>query len=266
MQVLDQASRGPSGALEVFWTVTPGLATVGASLMILSVAFDPFAQQILSYPTRRVRAWNETAYVQTAENYTSSWATGAVDSFTLAIERQLESSMQMAIFSGLAQTNAPLDPVCTSADCEYDEFVTLGVCAECENVTNLTHQSCVPETNFNKTAGSHLWMEKTPTNCTYTSPSGHQLSPKVFEIAGWQILDDGNDDNYDNDDSFIVIRQPWTSSINTKPQSAPNFVPAKLASFFGAKYDFGQVYDPKNCTIPEEKPTLMECCVFFREK
>jgi len=60
MQVLDQASRGPRSASEAIWSMTPGLATAGALLMIFSVAINSFAQQILAFPLRNVLAPIET--------------------------------------------------------------------------------------------------------------------------------------------------------------------------------------------------------------
>lgn len=55
-QVFDDASRGPLGALKVFWSLKARtlLATIGALLILLALAMDPFAQQVLSFPMRTV--------------------------------------------------------------------------------------------------------------------------------------------------------------------------------------------------------------------
>lgn len=66
--LLDQASRGPWGSLEILWRVRSFLALAGAALMATAVAIDPFAQQILAFPSRQVQALNETAYVQKAQD------------------------------------------------------------------------------------------------------------------------------------------------------------------------------------------------------
>ena len=76
MQAIDQASRGPLGSLEVlfrgmFGFKTGKLTLVGAFLTILALAADPFAQQILKFPSRTVPAQNGTAEVQTAIEYYS---------------------------------------------------------------------------------------------------------------------------------------------------------------------------------------------------
>lgn len=52
LQVFDNASRGPSGALFFFWKARKGasfVAYVGCLITIAAIALDPFTQQILSY-------------------------------------------------------------------------------------------------------------------------------------------------------------------------------------------------------------------------
>lgn len=143
--MLEQASRGPWGALEVFWTLRPGLATIGAVLMIIAVAIDPFAQQILVYPSREVQAYNETAYAQYAHEYMPAWSTGsAADSSQSEVRlSEVEPTRQVAIMSGLSQTSSPLDPECSSGTCEYPNFVSLGVCSQCKDITQTAQQHCV---------------------------------------------------------------------------------------------------------------------------
>lgn len=146
MQMLDQASRGPWGAIEVIWRVKPGLATVGAILTILAVAVDPFAQQILAFPSNRVQLHNETAYVQAAHGYITAWSRAG--DFRLEgtqhelSPNEIEPTMQLAILNGLAQTYKPLGPVCPTKDCEYPDFVTFGTCSTCEDVTAASTQMC----------------------------------------------------------------------------------------------------------------------------
>ena len=51
---IDEASRGPWGAFQLlyrFWDGRTILASVGAFIVLVSLAVDPFTQQILSYPS-----------------------------------------------------------------------------------------------------------------------------------------------------------------------------------------------------------------------
>jgi hypothetical protein len=55
MQVFDNASRGPLGALTMlFHHSEKPLVSLGAALTILMLAFEPFVQQILSYPLQYI--------------------------------------------------------------------------------------------------------------------------------------------------------------------------------------------------------------------
>lgn len=56
MQLFDEASRGPWGALKLVWrlNVRAFVAAFGAMTVAPTLAMDPFSQQLLSYPTRQV--------------------------------------------------------------------------------------------------------------------------------------------------------------------------------------------------------------------
>jgi hypothetical protein len=71
LEVYDEATRGPWGSLKLLFTMrhTALLAALGAFITIVSIAIDPFAQQIISNVTRTVVAQNETASYQVAHTY-----------------------------------------------------------------------------------------------------------------------------------------------------------------------------------------------------
>ena len=55
MQVFDDASRGPWGSMTLLISLRARpVASIGALVTILALAFDPFVQLILTYPTRMV--------------------------------------------------------------------------------------------------------------------------------------------------------------------------------------------------------------------
>ncbi|KAJ5519837.1 hypothetical protein N7463_000290 [Penicillium fimorum] len=73
MQVFDQASRRSRGSLELLWFIAPSLASIGAVLTILSIAMDPFAQQIMSFQSQSVLAKNATIFAPRAQEYPMLW-------------------------------------------------------------------------------------------------------------------------------------------------------------------------------------------------
>lgn len=73
LQLLDEASRGPWGSLMLLsdiriraWT-----ARALAIVSLVSLGFDPSAQQILEFPTREIRLNNASASIGVASSYTS---------------------------------------------------------------------------------------------------------------------------------------------------------------------------------------------------
>lgn len=68
IQTFDDASRGPMGAAKlVMQTSAFHLATLGGIITILALVMDPFAQQILAYPSRnvlsgRAEVWRAQSY------------------------------------------------------------------------------------------------------------------------------------------------------------------------------------------------------------
>jgi hypothetical protein len=73
VQVFDDASRGPWGAFELIWRlhVRTKLATWGSIITIMTLAMGPFAQQLLSYPSRDVLASDAIFY--TSHIYDSAY-------------------------------------------------------------------------------------------------------------------------------------------------------------------------------------------------
>lgn len=73
MQSFDDASRGPLGSVAFFWKGrkygTLGLLTyVGCVLTIAAVALDPFAQQVISFPSKQTELDGE-ALVKRSQVY-----------------------------------------------------------------------------------------------------------------------------------------------------------------------------------------------------
>jgi hypothetical protein len=73
LQTFDSASRGPWGSFVFAARMHNAkfrlLATLGAGLTVLTTAFEPFAQQVIEFPSRVVVLGNETAYVRTAKAF-----------------------------------------------------------------------------------------------------------------------------------------------------------------------------------------------------
>lgn len=258
-QVLDQASRGPWGALQVFWTIKSGFAIVAAALTILSLALDPFAQQILHFPSREVVMHNETAYIPRALVYVPDQV-----SDTYGSDQTMDQSMQVAFFTGLAGTSDPLKPTCSTGHCEFPDFSSLGICENCQDVTEQTVQDCQPlspsanfefhDILFDDDEERFKEFYSVPANCTYLTPSGFEFTPDIVDLY---ILSDP--DGLDPALDRLGIRlQPLTSISNYTGDLSLRF-----AAF---KYMDELVYSPKNLSTIGQKPEITECYLSICEK
>ena len=122
--------------------------------MIIAVAVDPMAQQPLAYPSRQVLAYNETTFVPYTHEYICRRGQRIVrhtaHSWKLDLS-QVEPTLQVAIMGGLTQTSTPLEPDCSSGTRDYPDFVSLGVCSSCEDITEAAAQSCVVDRSADST-------------------------------------------------------------------------------------------------------------------
>ncbi|KAJ5738207.1 hypothetical protein N7493_001362 [Penicillium malachiteum] len=135
----------------------------------------------------------------------------------------------MAILEGLAGSSTGLEPVCSTGDCEYPDFTSLGICSYCEDVTAKSTQVC------SVTITEKLGNTSLPVDCSYTPPNGMKIEPQL-------------------------TRSPWTSIANLSLIETENVLYS--VSFYSAKYeDPALIYTTQNTTKWEKKPALTECSI-----
>jgi hypothetical protein len=71
-EVFDGASRGVWGSILLLTTVKWNLATIGAFVTILRLAFSPFAQQVVLIEQRNITSSVDTATFGYSHNYSRS--------------------------------------------------------------------------------------------------------------------------------------------------------------------------------------------------
>ncbi|KAK5329088.1 hypothetical protein LTR70_000924 [Exophiala xenobiotica] len=158
MQQLDLASRSAAGSISLLLSLQGGfIGSVGAIIAVLMLAVGPFAQQVLKVSLDQSfsmnasigRAMNATEYVARSGSYVTA---------TLP----MRSAMYNAIF-GFSTNGSLSDPPfsCPTGNCTWDPFLTLGVCSECTNITNLLHGIAV---NSDEEFSSIWWTLPTQYN------------------------------------------------------------------------------------------------------
>lgn len=69
LDILDEASRGPFGAIKILVQIPWGLATVGAVIVLLAVAIDVFAQQVVKLEQDLLQVDDGSATFRYAQSY-----------------------------------------------------------------------------------------------------------------------------------------------------------------------------------------------------
>ncbi|CUS07400.1 unnamed protein product [Tuber aestivum] len=147
VEVYNQASRGPLGALKLCWRQKGwGLGCLGAILMVCSMGLGVAQQQLLSYPSRSIVQPGSTSTVTRAErfdtyqNVTSSGTTTPEVSFSL-LSSIYNAALSNSSTGESSTVNQPFF-TCTSGTCDFPPFATLAVCSECFDVSDKVQSSC----------------------------------------------------------------------------------------------------------------------------
>ncbi|KAL4924581.1 DUF3176 domain-containing protein [Aspergillus undulatus] len=164
MQLFDNASRGPLGSLFVLLQHKGrSLVSLGAIVTILALMFDPFMQQLVTYPTRQAVAKAD-----------SSDAT-AKQAFFFYLNTET-SDFQAMVSTGIwAESPDQLKPnvTCSSGNCEWEAFESVGICSQCEDITSLTKLECRPLRATDTT------LEQNSTDCEIIPPQGESANLTV---------------------------------------------------------------------------------------
>ena len=140
--------------------------------------------------------------------------------------------MQGAIFNGIYTLQSPVPFTCPTGDCHWDSFVTLGVCATCDDVTQITPVTCsqagnqwiavcdyVTPKGFNLSAGYSLsgaGSYQTMINVTATSPVSSISDPisRIFDLA--VITFPTAETNLDNESALedVTSADVWECSLS----------------------------------------------------
>lgn len=162
----DLASRGIWGSLQLLQR-THGLhlTSLGAVITILAAASDPFVQQTIKYRPISQAANGSLALMPRSTYYSSSGAHegagfNAVDDLT-----------QTAIYRGVYNSSSAITPTCSTGNCTFPEYRTLGICSRCSDISATIQRS--------------YWKSPYETTCNLTLPSGLEVpafSPLIMNL------------------------------------------------------------------------------------
>ncbi|KAI1126506.1 hypothetical protein F5Y10DRAFT_211333 [Nemania abortiva] len=174
-QLFDDASRGPWGSAVLLATPhTWSLVSMGALVSIFALALDPFAQQLLSYPTREIIATD--AAVQ-ASNILQ--ATSFVMDDTQRSVSDITNHFVAPLWNSESEAEGFAAVRCPTGRCAWDDFESLAMCAPCQNRTSdirLSDFSLSWNASLGRKALESIAEDIYPPRYTYTHKSEFSLN------------------------------------------------------------------------------------------
>ncbi|KAH0172827.1 hypothetical protein KCU67_g1555, partial [Aureobasidium melanogenum] len=186
----DSASRGPWGCLKVLRRChVRHLTSVGAAITILALASDPFIQQMIKFrPVTFLLTTDDAhAFIPCTNNYTLHGG---------HIGAELESLdllTQAAIYKGVYNSYSPVEATCSSGNCTFGDYRTLGMCSSCQHVSinsSDIHKTCDGNRycNYTLTDGPVMSMPGTPTILNIsTVVSGGEVNNAAPNLSGLSL-------------------------------------------------------------------------------
>lgn len=167
--------------------------------------------------------------------------------------------MTKGIINGLMRIIKPLEPYCDSTKCDIPQFVSMGICSHCADITAQAHRSCEPtDYYFFWPFILSKWQETTMSNCTYTTPRDYQLTLSLKNLMTSSEINSAQ--HSANFLSFSVTY--WSTIIGTRRQMERDAIVALLAVDLPMTL---VTYHPVNVTTIMPMPTLTECSVYYCE-
>ena len=159
LQVFDDASRGPLGAIQLLLEKTrTSIGLLGAAIVLLALVYDPFVQQVLAYPVEEIFVPSNLTWTLQAQVYPSS---GPSYISNVDMAQMLSVSLHSALWPA---STSPYEraPACASTNCTWDPLPSLGFCSTCADVSETSQiQNCSVELGtFQATSNSSSPADK----------------------------------------------------------------------------------------------------------
>ncbi|KAK4065009.1 uncharacterized protein Triagg1_8825 [Trichoderma aggressivum f. europaeum] len=203
LAIIDTASRGPLGAVQMLFRVSWGFASLSAVVVILSILTDTLVQQVVYLEPGTIYAYQE---------YSArfGYAYGFDGADPKEGEDAANDNVAIAFLRGLYQADWP-DYFACNSNCTWDDhYLTLGFSSTCANATDETVGTLECDNG-----------EPWPGHCRMTTPRGRvqfnfgpqyapmtlNASEAMFQHFTYRELDNKSDSLKDTD---LFAASIWT--------------------------------------------------------
>lgn len=252
-QTFDLASRGLWGAVSLLGkTRWRNIATVGAAVTIIGIITSPITQQTVSYPERRADAHGIAA--TSAARHIANPSIQPYPDYL-----RMVNSIHVG-FEPNGDNYTHLTPDCSTGDCTFDPFPTLGLCAKVRNATHLLTATAMPHAYYSDfpTWGDELAINTSMVAYNVTAPmiGAWIVTPCPYTMNlltlndSFLFLDDPNLRFTTLYDGFIIY-------ANGPNMSYPNFDVTKQPSFQAVEMILHLCVRTLEIKVVEGKPTTI---------
>ncbi|KAF2107520.1 hypothetical protein BDV96DRAFT_464154, partial [Lophiotrema nucula] len=195
-EIFDNASRGPWGSfLLLIRTKCRTLASLGAVIVIIALAMDPFFQQVVSYPSLwELQADSSLPQVfryDPARSVASRGGQKIIEEdpdLARVAEKFFHGNGTQPIPAGNG-TRPEIPLSCPTSNCTWPIYETLGICSKCADVSELLNRTCL-RTTIDWTADlGGLGTEATYPNGTVCGYFLNATSDNPVLVSGYLVND-----------------------------------------------------------------------------
>lgn len=203
------------------------ISSIGAIVTVMSLAIDPFVQQVTSYRLENVASpHNSTIPVR------------------ITFNESLISAYQGAAYTALYNSgNSALTPDCSSGNCTWARYQTLAVCSRCTNVLDLVQVS--PSGCFNHTY-SHACHGRLPNglklDSTLMMDSTGQLPSMKLDNQGYSIVNFSTIYAEGSDMWAAECSLYWCTNTYTAVMNNARFDETLQSSWYNATHDLIRIF------------------------
>ena len=241
LQSFDDASRGVFGSILLLLGLQGRyLASIGAVVTILALAFDPFLQQVVKYPSRGISVPSNATTTRMASTFSLSGVNATGPAF---------ESLQYigAINAGPWSDSTQFEryPNCPSENCTWPSFQSVGWCSKCANA--------ISSVVFNGECQSQgLYWAQGNVNCSLGFGQGNNIS-----IVDPTVSSQDNATHCTTEQSLVWAVHSTNQSVST---SEPGY-PMATTEYLGIENPlmvFGYVSLATNLSLntPRVPPTI----------
>lgn len=123
---------------------TSALGAFGASIVLLSIALDPFFQQVVVYPSRSAVVGSSTilrSILYTAGRLDPYYRS---DGYQISYpDRAIKYYVEPLLYFNVTPELPTVPLTCSTGECTWEPYNTLGVCNECADLSHLIEFACL---------------------------------------------------------------------------------------------------------------------------